>query len=83
MFLNDDRLIRLLGSISKLDLALFLRYAKVEYKLDVLEKFLTAVPTAELEPITEDYTQSDGKSSIPFELYKGLIYNRRRHGLHI
>ncbi|KAL9038623.1 MAG: hypothetical protein Q9214_005205 [Letrouitia sp. 1 TL-2023] len=58
-FLNKTGLIHLLGSISKLDLARFLRYAKVEYKLDVLEKFLTAVPTAELEPITEDYTQSD------------------------
>ncbi|KAL9613085.1 MAG: hypothetical protein Q9167_002342 [Letrouitia subvulpina] len=58
-FWDDSGLTRLVGSISKLDLARFLRYAKIEYKLDVLEKFLTAVPTAELEPITETYTQSD------------------------
>ena len=48
-----------IGSISKKDLARFLRYAKSEFKLPVLEQFLTAVPTAELEPVTETYTQND------------------------
>ncbi|KAI4212671.1 MAG: hypothetical protein LQ351_004562 [Letrouitia transgressa] len=53
-----ERLTRLQGSISKRDIELFFRYAKVEYKLNVLEKSLNAVATAELEAIKENYTQS-------------------------
>jgi NH3-dependent NAD+ synthetase len=34
-------------------------WAQVHYKLPCLEGFLTAVPTAELEPITDTYVQSD------------------------
>ena len=48
-----------IGGISKKDLSRFLRFAKSEYKLEVLESFLTATPTAELEPISKDYVQSD------------------------
>lgn len=58
VLLNDGRLTRLQGSISKRDIELFFRYAKVEYKLNVLEKSLNAVATAELEAIKENYTQS-------------------------
>ena len=47
------------GSIDKDDLKRFISFAKVAYNLPVLHEFLTAVPTAELEPITETYVQSD------------------------
>ena len=48
-----------IGSISKRDLGRYLQYAKTEYNLPILDQFLTAIPTAELEPITESYVQSD------------------------
>lgn len=48
-----------IGGISKHDLSRFLRYALTEFDLPILSSFLTATPTAELEPITATYTQSD------------------------
>lgn len=48
-----------IGSIDKADLRRFLAWAQVEYDMPCLEEFLTAQPTAELEPVTEDYVQSD------------------------
>ena len=64
-----------IGGISKTDLKKFIAYADRAFKLPVLKRygvveyfrtrltalasFLDAVPTAELEPITETYVQSD------------------------
>ncbi|KAL9100957.1 MAG: hypothetical protein Q9187_009298 [Circinaria calcarea] len=53
-----------IGGISKTDLKAFIAYAQDAYNLPVLQSFLTAVPTAELEPIitnrgTQNYVQSD------------------------
>ena len=48
-----------IGSIDKAGLRGFIAWAQVEFGLPCLEGFLTATPTAELEPVTEDYTQSD------------------------
>lgn len=48
-----------IGSISKVDLKKFLAWAEREFELPILHEFLDATPTAELQPITEDYTQSD------------------------
>ncbi|KIH88351.1 NAD+ synthase (glutamine-hydrolysing) [Sporothrix brasiliensis 5110] len=48
-----------IGSISKKDLKRFIAWAEKEFKLPILGEFLNAVPTAELEPITGDYVQSD------------------------
>lgn len=48
-----------IGSIDKADLKRFIAWAKVNFEIPCLEDFLTAVPTAELEPVTEDYVQSD------------------------
>ncbi|CAI6327155.1 unnamed protein product [Periconia digitata] len=48
-----------IGSISKVDLKKFLAWAESEFSLPILHEFLDATPTAELQPITEDYTQSD------------------------
>ncbi|KAL8776471.1 MAG: hypothetical protein Q9194_003126 [Teloschistes cf. exilis] len=52
-----------IGAIDKQDLKRLIAWAEKEF-----EEFLTAVPTAELEPITESYTQSD-------EQDMGLSYN--------
>jgi NAD+ synthase (glutamine-hydrolysing) len=51
--------INLIGSISKVDLKQFLKWAQTAFELPCLEDFINATPTAELEPITEDYVQSD------------------------
>lgn len=48
-----------IGSISKTDLKRFIAWAEKEYELPILNEFLNATPTAELEPITDNYVQSD------------------------
>ncbi|KAI8084031.1 uncharacterized protein B0P05DRAFT_535923 [Gilbertella persicaria] len=48
-----------IGAISKHDLKLFIHYAQSKFDLPILGEFLDAVPTAELEPITKEYVQSD------------------------
>lgn len=53
-----------IGSISKTDLKRFIAWAAKEFNLPILEDFINATPTAELEPITKEYVQSD-EVSIP------------------
>ncbi|EGW33512.1 glutamine-dependent NAD(+) synthetase [Spathaspora passalidarum NRRL Y-27907] len=48
-----------IGGISKTDLKRFIAWAEINFKLPILNDFITATPTAELEPITADYVQSD------------------------
>ncbi|CCK68890.1 glutamine-dependent NAD(+) synthetase KNAG_0B04560 [Huiozyma naganishii CBS 8797] len=48
-----------IGGISKTDLKGFIAYASEKFEMPILNDFLTATPTAELEPITETYVQSD------------------------
>lgn len=48
-----------IGSIDKSDLKRFISWAETNFSLPCLHSFLTAVPTAELEPITSTYVQSD------------------------
>lgn len=48
-----------IGGISKTDLKRFIAYAETAFDLPILRDFLTATPTAELEPITESYVQAD------------------------
>ncbi|KAK9773015.1 putative Glutamine-dependent NAD(+) synthetase [Seiridium cardinale] len=48
-----------IGSISKTDLKSFIAWASKNFDMPILEEFIHAIPTAELEPITEDYVQSD------------------------
>ena len=57
-----------IGSISKNDLRSFIGYAEKAMGLPVLASFLSAPPTAELEPITAEYVQSD-------EADMGMTYN--------
>ncbi|KAI4177395.1 MAG: hypothetical protein LQ343_000375 [Gyalolechia ehrenbergii] len=55
----DINRIEAIGSIDKSDLKRFIAWAEKNFNLPCLHDFLTAVPTAELEPITETYVQSD------------------------
>lgn len=48
-----------IGGISKTDLKRFIKWAETDFQMPILHEFLDAVPTAELEPITETYAQSD------------------------
>ena len=48
-----------IGSISKTDLKLFIAWAGENFELPILGSFLDATPTAELEPTTQEYVQSD------------------------
>ncbi|GFF62319.1 glutamine-dependent NAD(+) synthetase [Aspergillus udagawae] len=48
-----------IGSISKVDLKKFIAWARDSLDLPILHEFLAATPTAELEPITATYIQSD------------------------
>ncbi|KAF4830458.1 Glutamine-dependent NAD(+) synthetase [Colletotrichum tropicale] len=48
-----------IGSIDKSDLKRFIAWAEKDFGIPCLHDFLTAVPTAELEPISETYVQSD------------------------
>ncbi|KAK3684892.1 hypothetical protein B0T22DRAFT_464411 [Podospora appendiculata] len=48
-----------IGSMDKKDLKRFIAWAEKEFEIPCLHGFLTAVPTAELEPVTADYVQSD------------------------
>ncbi|KAI8336571.1 hypothetical protein BC941DRAFT_494830 [Chlamydoabsidia padenii] len=57
-----------IGGISKRDLKRFIAYARDAFDLPILESFLDATPTAELEPITQDYVQSD-------EVDMGMTYD--------
>ncbi|KDN65563.1 putative carbon-nitrogen hydrolase [Colletotrichum sublineola] len=48
-----------IGSIDKADLKRFIAWAEKDFNIPCLHDFLTAVPTAELEPISDTYVQSD------------------------
>ncbi|KAK7906393.1 hypothetical protein PG985_016399 [Apiospora marii] len=48
-----------IGSIDKSDLKRFIKWAVDDFGIPCLQEFLDATPTAELEPITSEYVQSD------------------------
>jgi NAD+ synthase (glutamine-hydrolysing) len=48
-----------IGGISKTDLKKFIAYARDAFEIPILNDFLSAIPTAELEPISETYVQAD------------------------
>ncbi|MCA9968672.1 MAG: NAD(+) synthase, partial [Anaerolineales bacterium] len=56
---NSSADINPIGSISKVDLRDFLRWAADHRGLTALREVIDAPPTAELEPITADYAQRD------------------------
>lgn len=66
-----------IGGISKNDLIKFIRWSVNNFNIPVLEDFITATPTAELEPITEDYVQSD-ESDMGFTYDELSVMGRLR-----
>src|ERR1700734_100556 len=62
-----------IGGISKTDLRGFLQHARDKFQMTVLDEFLEATPTAELEPITKDYVQSD---EVHISIVAGLLMGR-------
>ncbi|EIW79283.1 glutamine-dependent NAD(+) synthetase with GAT domain-containing protein [Coniophora puteana RWD-64-598 SS2] len=48
-----------IGGISKTDLKKFIAWSQTNFDLPILTNFLNATPTAELEPISENYVQAD------------------------
>ncbi|EGG16403.1 glutamine-dependent NAD(+) synthetase [Cavenderia fasciculata] len=48
-----------IGGISKNDLRIFIEWASRERNIPSIAQVLTATPTAELEPVTKEYVQSD------------------------
>lgn len=48
-----------IGSIDKSDLKRFIAWSETNFNIPCLQEFLDAIPTAELEPISETYVQSD------------------------
>ncbi|CAF3620920.1 unnamed protein product [Fusarium graminearum] len=48
-----------IGSVSKTDLKRFIAWSAKSFNMPILEEFIHATPTAELEPITADYVQTD------------------------
>ena len=65
---NSSADINPIGSISKEDLKRFVSYCAETFNSSILQEFIDATPTAELEPITSDYVQSD-------EVDMGLTYH--------
>jgi NAD+ synthase (glutamine-hydrolysing) len=72
-----------IGSISKEDLKVFLAWGSTHLGYPELGTVLAAPPTAELEPITADYTQSDevdmGMSYLELSDY-GKLRKQQRAG---
>lgn len=66
-----------IGGISKTDLKKFIAWAKTEFELPILGEFLDATPTAELEPITKDYVQSD-EADMGFTYDELSVFGRLR-----
>ncbi|KXL42023.1 hypothetical protein M433DRAFT_1234 [Acidomyces richmondensis BFW] len=66
-----------IGGISKTDLKRFIKWAEKNFHLPILQEFLDAIPTAELEPITESYVQSD-EADMGFTYDELSVFGRLR-----
>lgn len=66
-----------IGGISKTDLKRFILWAGKNFDMPLLESFVSAPPTAELEPITEDYVQSD-EADMGMSYTELSVYGRLR-----
>lgn len=66
-----------IGGISKTDLKSFIAYAGAAFDLPILDSFLNATPTAELEPITKEYVQSD-EADMGFTYDELSVFGRLR-----
>ncbi|ELR08005.1 glutamine-dependent NAD(+) synthetase [Pseudogymnoascus destructans] len=66
-----------IGGIAKQDLKRFILWAATNFDLPILPDFIAAPPTAELEPITADYVQSD-EADMGMTYDELSIYGRMR-----
>lgn len=66
-----------IGGISKADLRGFITFVIEKYKWTALDGIFIAPPTAELEPITENYTQTD-EADMGMSYDELSIYGRLR-----
>ncbi|OBT51870.1 hypothetical protein VE04_06820 [Pseudogymnoascus sp. 24MN13] len=66
-----------IGGIAKQDLKRFILWAATNFDLPILHDFISAPPTAELEPITADYVQSD-EADMGMTYDELTIYGRMR-----
>lgn len=67
-----------IGSISKVDLVRFITWAAKNFDMPILDDFVTAIPTAELEPITADYVSPAGLDTSPQNTNRKFRYNLTR-----
>ncbi|KAI6244592.1 Glutamine-dependent NAD(+) synthetase [Erysiphe necator] len=56
---NSSADINPIGGIDKADLILFVKWAQSHFEIPILAQFVSATPTAELEPTTNNYVQTD------------------------
>ncbi|TQS37166.1 hypothetical protein Golomagni_02368 [Golovinomyces magnicellulatus] len=56
---NSSADVNPIGGIDKSDLISFVTWASTNFSLPILTDFISATPTAELEPTTKDYVQAD------------------------
>ncbi|KAH0551526.1 hypothetical protein GP486_007257, partial [Trichoglossum hirsutum] len=66
-----------IGGVSKTDLKNFIHWASTSFDMPILQSFIDAVPTAELEPITAEYTQSD-EADMGMTYAELSVYGRLR-----
>lgn len=66
-----------IGGISKTDLKRFIAWAKDKFDLPILDEFLNAIPTAELEPISDTYVQSD-EADMGMTYHELSVFGRLR-----
>ena len=72
-----------IGSFSKINIKKFLKFGKDYFKIDVLQDILDQKPTAELEPITSEYSQTDEEDiGITYQdiSYLGMLRKEKNLG---
>ena len=68
---------------SKINIKKFLKFGKDYFKIDVLQDILDQKPTAELEPITSEYSQTDEEDiGITYQdiSYLGMLRKEKNLG---
>lgn len=67
-----------IGGISKMDLRMFLNYAKDKFKIPVIGEIVAAPPTAELEPLKEGQLAQTDEEDMGMTYAELSIFGRLR-----
>lgn len=67
-----------IGGISKMDLRMFLNYAKDKFKIPVIGEIVSAPPTAELEPLREGQLAQTDEEDMGMTYTELSIFGRLR-----